>query len=471
MAYLRVVRTQYSLERDYLWICIIFFIASRVSRKIRTVVFVFILTMIKCKMIKAVLRFLFLFFLPSTTSFRHPHFLRQVQNGVKSNSNIWHLSTKRSTNTNFGRQQMSSFTITKPKLQESSDRDAGPTTINEVNRVDKILSRLTSLFPFFVMSAACLATYQPATLNWVNKGNTITLMLASVMIGMGMTLSKRDFDLVFQSSQIKSVPMGVLCQFGIMPLSSFLVGKYIMKLERFNPSLYLGLILVGSSPGGTASNLVSLIANADVALSIVLTSCSTMLASIVTPLFVKLLSTAAEITCASGASAVVCISGWALCAATAKVVLAPIIVGMALNSKVPKLCQWVSRFTPFASVVLVSLICGGVVAQNAASVTMTALGGGNSVLSVALLSVFLLHGIGFLAGYIIPRTVLKYDERTSRTVSIETGMQNSALACVLARSISNDPLTSLPGALSATMHSCLGSMLAAYWRGQDSKKN
>ena len=326
------------------------------------------------------------------------------------------------------------------------------------NRIDQVLSRLTSLFPFFVVSAAILATYRPSTLEWVNNGSTITIMLASVMIGMGMTLTKSDFDVVFQSNQIRSVPIGVLCQFGIMPLSALLVGKYIMKLQTRNPSLYLGLVLVGSSPGGTASNLVSLIANADVALSVVLTSCSTILASLVTPLLVKLLAD-------TGAN--VSISGWALCIATAKVVLAPILVGMTLNAKAPRLCRWVSRFTPFASVVLVSLICGGVVAQNA---TVT-VGMGGNVLRTTLLSVLLLHTIGFVAGYIIPRKVLRCDERTSRTVSIETGMQNSALACVLARSIVGaDPLSSLPGALSATIHSCLGSMLAAFWRARGDGK-
>lgn len=401
---------------------------------------------------------------PSTISFCPTDFLRQAHHPVKFSYEILN-PTRHGRSTELVRQDAQYYaTIRKSRLlQERIDRDAESITSSKVNRLDKVLFQLTSLFPFFVMSAACLATYQPSTLNWVNKGNTITLMLAAVMIGMGMTLSKKDFDLVFQSTQIKTIPMGVLCQFGIMPLSSFLVGKYVMKLHRFNPSLFLGLVLVGSSPGGTASNLVSLIANADVALSVVLTSCSTMLASLVTPLFVKLLSAAG----AAGSTAVVSVSGWALCAATAQVVLAPILVGMMLNSKVPKLCQWISRFTPFASVLLVSLICGGVVAQNASNVMITAMGGSRSVLKVALLSVFLLHAIGFLAGYIIPRHVLRCDERTSRTVSIETGMQNSALACVLARSISDDPMMSLPGALSATMHSCLGSMLAAYWRTND----
>jgi BASS family bile acid:Na+ symporter len=81
----------------------------------------------------------------------------------------------------------------------------------------------------------------------------------------------------------------------------------------------------------------------------------------------------------------------------------------------------------------------------------------------------MLHSIGFLVGYLVPRFGLKYTEKTARTISIETGMQNSALAVVLAQSIGAHPLAALPGALSATVHSCLGSILAAYWRFQDSR--
>ena len=84
-------------------------------------------------------------------------------------------------------------------------------------------------------------------------------------------------------------------------------------------------------------------------------------------------------------------------------------------------------------------------------------------------SVLGLHTVGFLAGYLVPRKVLGFGERTSRTISIETGMQNSALAVVLARSIGAPPIASLPGALSATAHSCMGSILAAYWRGIDKR--
>ena len=118
--------------------------------------------------------------------------------------------------------------------------------------------------------------------------------------------------------------------------------------------LFLGLVLVGCSPGGTASNLVTLIAGADVALSVLLTTCSTVLASAVTPLLTKFIVGSA-----------VPVSGKALCAACAKVVLAPVTLGVMLNEYMPKLCKWVSRWTPFASVLLVALICGGVVANTA----------------------------------------------------------------------------------------------------------
>ena len=88
------------------------------------------------------------------------------------------------------------------------------------------------------------------------------------------------------------------------------------------------------------------------------------------------------------------------------------------------------------------------------------------VLPIIAGSVLTLHMVGFAMGYFVPKRFLKMDEQTSRTISIETGMQNSALAVVLARSIGAPPVASLPGALSATAHSCLGSILAGYWHSR-----
>jgi bile acid:Na+ symporter, BASS family len=217
---------------------------------------------------------------------------------------------------------------------------------------------------------------------------------------------------------------------------------------------------------------------------------------------------------------------------TAKVVILPILAGMWFKSKAPKLAENVSRYTPLASVLLVALICGGVVAQTApvlmtATTAASAAGGAASsgslsTLSIALvalgllvpasatllpilalpflwrpattttalvstaakssvgavaaagnaiglpgiaLSVLLLHLLGFGVGYAIPKLLHPNQEKTARTISIEVGMQNSALAVVLARSISGlHPAAALPGAISATVHSCVGSLLAAIWR-------
>ena len=365
------------------------------------------------------------------------------------------------------------------------------------NKLDTILSSLTSAFPLFVLSSALLGVFAPSTLSWVSgSSQLIPLMLSTVMLGTGMTLEKKDFTNVL-SKNLVSVPLGILCQFLIMPLSAYLVGHLVFLRNKSLSSsidLYLGLILVGCSPGGTSSNLVSLIAGADLALSVLLTACSTIMASFVTPALVQILLKKSLTTSVTTATKVQ-VSGIALCAATAKVVLVPVLLGMLLNNYFPNYSKSISRFTPFASVLLVALICGGVVAQNFAhtalslsSVTTNAITTttNTNVIPSILKAVFLLHSIGFAAGYIIPRTILldrknkhknskkikktEQDwERTSRTISIETGMQNSALAVVLARSIGANHLASLPGALSATTHSCLGSLLAAFWRFKDQR--
>jgi BASS family bile acid:Na+ symporter len=289
------------------------------------------------------------------------------------------------------------------------------------------------------------------------------------MLGTGMTLEKSDFTQILTSKEQRtSIPIGVLCQFMLMPLSASIIGRALLlpyhdptTMAHLGKHLFLGLVLVGCSPGGTASNLVSLIAGADVALSVLLTACSTVLASVVTPLLTKFIVGSA-----------IPVSGKALCLATAKVVLLPVAFGVFLNEYFPRLCRQVSRWTPFASVLLVSLICGGVVSNNASmwAGTSVAAGGALSIPMLILLSVISTHILGFAAGYLVPKVLFRFPERTARTISIETGMQNSALAVVLAKSIGADPLSFLPGALSATAHSCLGSALAAFWRMQDARK-
>lgn len=349
------------------------------------------------------------------------------------------------------------------QLFSGSADEISPSETSDQSALDQILAKLTSMFPLFVLGSAILGSCQPRTLQWVNAGQIISLMLGAVMLATGMSLQKADFtNILTDRTQRKSIPIGVMCQFMLMPLSASLVGRTFLlpycdpnTAENLGKHLFLGLVLVGCSPGGTASNLVSLIAGADVALSVLLTAASTILASAVTPLLTKLIVGSA-----------VPVSGMSLCVACAKVVLAPVALGVLMNETTPKVCRWVSRFTPFASVVLVSLICGGVVANNASMWT----GSSMSLPVLILLSVIMTHLIGFAAGYLVPKRLFDFSEKTSRTISIETGMQNSALAVVLAKSIGADPLSYLPGALSATAHSCIGSALAAFWRQADSKR-
>lgn len=139
------------------------------------------------------------------------------------------------------------------------------------------------------------------------------------------------------------------------------------------------------------------------------------------------------------------------------ITIGPIAFGVGLNFKFPILCQKVSKVTPLLSVILVAMICATVSASNSG---ISFDGVGLSLMS----AVACLHVTGFFLGYVLARYVAKAGERKSRTISIETGMQNSALAVVLSSHFPNPLLCALPGAISATTHSVIGSTLAAYWR-------
>jgi BASS family bile acid:Na+ symporter len=377
---------------------------------------------------------------------------------------------------------------------DSDETNPSASSSSSYSRLDVILSDCTNAFPLWVLAAAMVGALRPSLLQWVNTGSLISFLLATVMLATGMTLQPSDFTSILQDRTTRTlVPVGVLLQYTVMPLAAYAVAYWFFPMNNNNinnAALVLGLLLVGCAPGGTASNLVSLIANANVALSVLLTACSTILATFVTPAWVQFLfaraihrvavvarksATAAATTATAISAGPIHISAKALMGATARVVFVPVMLGMAWNQAFPTATRIVSRFTPFLSVLLVSLICGGVVANNRTTLLVSKHG---AALSLSLLwriwsAVVVLHSLGFGLGYFIPKTLGRYSEQNCRTLSIEVGMQNSALAVVLAKScfannsISGSEavaLAALPGALSATTHSCLGSLLAAYWR-------
>jgi BASS family bile acid:Na+ symporter len=206
----------------------------------------------------------------------------------------------------------------------------------------------------------------------------------------------------------------------------------------------VGLILVACCPGGTASNVVTFLAQASVPLSVLMTMCSTFGAILMTPLLTSLL-----------AGSYVAVDSWGLFLSTVQVVLFPLLLGLTLHHAFPRIIKAVLPIAPLVAVIAICMICASVIGQNAEQIKHS---GG-----LILWGVFLLHSGGFALGYGFSKW-LRYDTIVCRTVSIEVGMQNSGLGVVLAKKHFPSPLTPVPCAISAVFHSIIGSLLASYWR-------
>ena len=300
----------------------------------------------------------------------------------------------------------------------------------------RALEWLTNLFPIWVLLGGALALIWPHLFTWFS-GQAIVWGLAVIMLGMGITLSIDDFKGVL--AMPRAVAMGFAAQYLIMPF----LGWAVARLLKLPTPFAVGLILVACCPGGTASNVVTYIARAHVALSVLMTMCSTFGAIIMTPLLTKWL-----------AGTYVPVDGWGLFWSTVQVVLLPLLIGIGLHHFSPRAVRTVTPVAPLISVLMIVLICASVIGQNANEVKQS---GG-----LLLLGVFLLHAGGFFLGYWFAR-IFGYDQIVCRTVSIEVGMQNSGLGVVLARKHFS-PQAAVPCAISATFHSVIGSICAGVWR-------
>ncbi|RLS35045.1 MAG: bile acid:sodium symporter family protein [Planctomycetota bacterium] len=302
----------------------------------------------------------------------------------------------------------------------------------------KLLDRLANAFPVWVLLACGLALLWPEMFSWF-RGNAIVVGLAVIMLGMGLTLSIDDFRRV--ASRPGAVVAGCIGQFLIMPLAGWGVATALGLETPFA----VGLILVACCPGGTASNVVTYLARADVALSVIMTTCTTLAAVVLTPLLTKFL-----------AGRLIEVDALGLFLSTLQVVVLPVVGGMAVNRWLPGVVACVLPGAPLVSVITIALVCASVIGQNAPAV--------RSAGPRLLVAVGLLHAIGFAVGYLWAR-LFGYDRTISRTISIEVGMQNSGLGVVLAqRHFPAEPLTAVPCAISSVVHSCIGSLLAGWWR-------
>lgn len=303
--------------------------------------------------------------------------------------------------------------------------------------MQRILAIFTNLFPLWVILCCAGALIEPAAFTWVNK-TLIIWGLGIIMLGMGITLSLDDFKKVLVMP--RSVATGLAAQFILMPLCAWTIAHVLALPVPFK----VGLILVACCPGGTASNVVTYLARANVALSVLMTMCSTAAAIVLTPLLTSWL-----------AGEYVPVDGWQLFFSMVKIVLLPLVLGVSLHHLFPKAVKYVLPAGPLVAVVVIALICASIIGANAEAVKESGL--------TLLGAVVLLHSAAFAAGYGFA-WIFGYDKVIRRTISIEVGMQNSGLATVLARSHFANPLTAIPCAISAVTHSVIGSIAAAWWR-------
>ena len=310
--------------------------------------------------------------------------------------------------------------------------------------VERIAKRATQLFPLWSVLVGILALVWPESFLWFGK-ETIDIGLGVIMLGMGMTLTADDFIRVWKEPKV--IGLGVCSQFLIMPAWGALVA-YLMGLP---PQMAVGLILVASCPGGTASNVVVFLARGKVALSVSMTLASTIAAVWMTPLLTSWY-----------AGHYLPVDPWALFRGILWVVLLPLAVGVVWNRFFPRSAHRASAYSPLVSVLFILLIVGFVLAAKKELILAN--------WEVLTASVLALHFGGFALGYAMAAlTGLARDER--RTLSIEVGMQNSGLGMALAsKHFATLPMVPAPCALSAVIHCLIGSYLAMRWRKEPADK-
>jgi len=313
------------------------------------------------------------------------------------------------------------------------------------SRSERVLGLLTNLFPLYVILGSITAATCPSVFAFF-KREYISPTLSVIMLAMGLTLSVDDFVAVLRVPDV--VLWGALAQYSIMPLLGWMLSRHLGL-----PTPYaVGMLLVSSCPGGTASNLVCYLAGANVALSVLMTATTTQAAVILTPLLMKVM-----------AGTMMPVDACGMFLSMVQVVFLPLAVGMLLNA-MPRTRAVIQRLLPWFPLVSVA----GVVLINASIISgsVDAIRTGGLRLFFALL---LLHGLGLVLGYVV--SFLRFrDKQINRAVAIEVCMQNSGLGAALAQAHFADPQVAVPAAISASMHSVIGSVAAGIWRWLDSQR-
>ncbi len=289
-------------------------------------------------------------------------------------------------------------------------------------------------FAVWVILFACISYYYPQGFTFLAP--YISILLGIVMFGMGLTLSAKDFSEVF--TRPLDVLIGIVGQFVIMPL----IAWALCKVLGLPDEIAVGVILVGCCPGGTSSNVMTFLARGDVALSVSITACTTVLAPFVTPALIYLF-----------ASQWVDVSMSAMFLSIVKIVVVPIVLGIGINALFGKVVRTAVTVLPLISVVsIVSIVCAVV------SVSHDKLAETGALIFV----VVILHNcLGYLLGYLLG-SVFHMSLHKRKTLSIEVGMQNSGLGVALAMAHFS-PLSAVPSAIFSVWHNISGPIIATIY--------
>lgn len=323
-----------------------------------------------------------------------------------------------------------------------------------LQKISKFLSGYTSMV---VIIIAAITFVFPQIMSWVNltlfvdpvanKFTWQSIIIGIIMFSMGLTLTKEDFYILGQRPF--DIVIGAAAQYLIMPFLAFAITK-ILNLPS---AIGLGLILVGCCPGGVSSNIMSYLCGGDVAFSVGMTTVSTLLSPIATPLMVSLLASGTEIE----------ISAIPMFISIVETVIIPVAAGFILNYIFGKnkVFQDIQKIMPGVAVIGLACVVGGVIASQGSNFFKSGI--------VIFIAVLLHNGLGYALGYFAGFiTGMNYSKR--KTIAIEVGMQNAGLATNLATTtaqFASAPQAAVICAVSCVWHSISGTLLAGFFSWKD----
>ena len=304
--------------------------------------------------------------------------------------------------------------------------------------IEKISKFFGKFMALIVLATAALALFVPQSSLWIDT-SWVNFLLMIVMFGMGLTMKPGDFAPVFKRP--KDIFIGCAAQFIIMPALAF----GLSRLFQLDPALTAGVVLVGTCPGGTASNVITYLSKGDVALSVGMTSVNTLLAPLFTPALTWLLL-----------QTTVSVNVWSMFWSIIQVVIIPIALGFVINHFFGKITQKAVAALPMVSTVAICLIIAAVVSHNAEKIYTS---------GVLVPVVVVLHNLlGYACGFGLGKLLRLTPEKT-KALSIEIGMQNSGLATSLAgTAFPNLAMATVPGAVFSVWHNISGAILAGFFR-------